>query len=119
LREVINDDEYLNGQFIKTVASRGGEIISVRGLSSAASAGSAACDHMHDWWFGNKLTGYVSMGVILEEETYGVKGGICYSMPCNIVDGKYQIVEGLEINEFSKEKIAKSEQELLGEKAVW
>lgn len=57
--------------------------------SSAASAAAAACEHMHDWWFGNQQGGYVSMGVISEQEHYGIPAGVCYSFPCNVVDGKW------------------------------
>ena len=66
LREVVNDDKYLNGEFISKVAKRGAEIISVMKKSSAASAAAACCEHMHDWWFGNQRGGLVSMGVIPE-----------------------------------------------------
>jgi malate/lactate dehydrogenase len=82
LRQVINDDAYLNGPFISTVAKRGAEIISVMKKSSAASAAAAACEHMHDWWNGNQRGGLVSMGVIPEESHYGIQTGICYSFPC-------------------------------------
>lgn len=102
LRQVVNDDAYLNGPFISKVAKRGAEIISVMKKSSAASAAAAACEHMHDWWFGNQQGGYVSMGVIPEESHYGITTGICYSFPCNIVDGEWKIVDGLEINDFSR-----------------
>jgi malate/lactate dehydrogenase len=87
LRQVVNDDAYLNGPFIKKVALRGAEIIKVMKKSSAASAAAAACEAMHDWWFGNQQGGWVSMGVILTKETYGVPAGICYSFPCNVVNG--------------------------------
>lgn len=72
LRQVVNDDAYLNGPFISKVAKRGAEIISVMKKSSAASAAAAACEHMHDWWYGNQQGGWVSMGVILEESHYGI-----------------------------------------------
>lgn len=86
--------------------------------SSAASAAAAACEHMHDWWHGNQQGGWVSMGVILEEPHYGIQAGICYSMPCNVVNGKWQIVEGLEINDFSRGKMAANEKELLEERKM-
>jgi len=89
LRQVVNDDAYLNGPFISKVAKRGAEIISVMKKSSAASAAAAACEHMHDWWYGNQQGGWVSMGVILEEPAYGIEAGICYSMPCNVVNGEW------------------------------
>jgi malate dehydrogenase len=112
LREVVNDDAYLKTEFIKKVASRGAEIISVMKKSSAASAAAAACEHMHDLWFGNQQGGWVSMGVIPDESHYGIDKGICYSYPCNIVDGEWKIVDGLEINQFSKEMMMKNEKEL-------
>jgi malate/lactate dehydrogenase len=112
LRGVVNDDEYLKGEFITKVAKRGAEIISVMDKSSAASAAAAACDHMHDWWFGNQLGGWVSMGVIVEGGKYGVDGDLCFSYPCNVRNGEWEIVEGLEINEFSRSKIEASMKEL-------
>ena len=118
LRQVVNDDAFLNGPFISKVAKRGAEIISVMKKSSAASAAAAACEHMHDWWFGNQLGGYVSMGVITDESPYGIDTGICYSYPCNIVNGEWTIVKGLEINAFSQERMKKNEKELLGERKM-
>ena len=82
LRQVVNDDAYLNGPFISKVAKRGAEIISVMKKSSAASAAAAACEHMHDWWYGNQQGGWVSMGVIPSEQHYGINNEICYSYPC-------------------------------------
>jgi len=118
LRQVINDDAYLKGPFISNVAKRGAEIISVMKKSSAASAAAAACEHMHDWWNGNQMGGWVSMGVIPEESHYGISTGICYSFPCYVVDGEWKIVDGLDINEFSKEKMIQNEQELLTERKM-
>lgn len=118
LRQVVNDDEYLNGPFISKVAKRGAEIISVMKKSSAASAAAAACEAMHDWWFGNQQGGIVSMGVIPDRSYYGVDPGICFSYPCNVVNGEWQIVEGLEINQFSQERISKNEKELLEERKM-
>jgi len=99
------DAEYSQGPFISKVAKRGAEIISVMNKSSAASAAAAACEHVHDWWCGNQQGGWVSMGVILEEETYGIQPGVCYSMPCNVVNGQWQIVQGLSIDEFSRARM--------------
>lgn len=118
VRDIVADDRYLNGEFISKVAKRGGEIISVMKKSSAASAAAAACDHMHDWWFGNQKGGIVSMGVITESSPYGINTGICYSYPCNVVDGEWKIVEGLAINDFSRDKIKKNEKELLDERKM-
>ena len=118
LRQVVNDDTYLNTEFISKVALRGAEIIKVMGKSSAASAAAAACEHMHDWWFGNQKGGWVSMGVISEKEHYGIAPGICYSFPCNVVNGEWKVVEGLSINDFSRKKMDENKQELLEERQM-
>jgi malate dehydrogenase len=118
LREVVADDAYLNGPFISKVAKRGAEIISVMKKSSAASAAAAACEHMHDWWFGNLQGGYVSMAVISEREVYGIPAGVCFSFPCNVVNGQWQIVEGLEVNDFSRKMIDANLKELLEERKM-
>mmetsp|Transcript_3430 Transcript_3430/g.5823 ORF Transcript_3430/g.5823 Transcript_3430/m.5823 type:complete len:94 (-) Transcript_3430:90-371(-) len=86
--------------------------------SSAASAAAAACEHMHDWWNGNLQGGWVSMGVIVEGGKYGVDGDLCYSYPCNVKNGEWEIVEGLEINDFSREKITASMNELIEERKM-
>jgi len=112
LRKVVNDDAFLNGPFISKVAKRGAEIISVMKKSSAASAAAAACEHMHDWWYGNQQGGWVSMGVIPETSQYGIDAGLCYSFPCNCVNGEWQIVQGIECNAFSQDKMKKNEKEL-------
>jgi malate dehydrogenase len=118
LREVVADDAYLNGPFISKVAKRGAEIISVMKKSSAASAAAAACEHMHDWWFGNQQGGIVSMAVITEKEVYGIPAGVCFSFPCTVKCGQWKIVEGLEINDFSREKINNNLKELLEERKM-
>eukprot|EP00355_Strombidium_rassoulzadegani_P003267 CAMPEP_0168612750 /NCGR_PEP_ID=MMETSP0449_2-20121227/3084_1 /TAXON_ID=1082188 /ORGANISM="Strombidium rassoulzadegani, Strain ras09" /LENGTH=298 /DNA_ID=CAMNT_0008653337 /DNA_START=177 /DNA_END=1073 /DNA_ORIENTATION=- len=118
LREVVNDDAFLNGPFISKVAKRGAEIISVMKKSSAASAAASACDHVHDWWYGNQQGGIVSMGVIPDKSYYGLDTGICYSYPCQCVDGEWKIVEGLKINQFSKDRMKKNEKELLEERKM-
>lgn len=95
------DNKWLDGEFIETVATRGKAIIDQCGKSSAASAAAAACEHMHDWWFGNQKGGYVSMGVITDKSPYGLDTDLCYSYPCNIDSkGEWTIVEGLKLNEF-------------------
>jgi len=119
LRQVVNDDAYLNGPFISKVAKRGAEIISVMKKSSAASAAAAACEHCHDWWYGNQMGGIVSMGVIPTESHYGIDSGICYSYPCNVdSNGDWKIIDGLEINGFSQERMKKNEKELLDERKM-
>ena len=118
LREVIKDDAFLNGPFIDRVAKRGAEIISVMKKSSAASAAAAACEHMHDWWFGNIQGGLVSMGVIPDKSYYGVTNDLCFSYPCQVVNGEWKIVEGLNMNEFSLAKLKANEKELLEERKM-
>jgi len=86
--------------------------------SSAASAAAAACEHTHDWWFGNQQGGFVSMGVISDGTHYGIPAGICYSFPCNVVNGQWQIVDGLSINEFSRKKMDANVKELLEERKM-
>lgn len=111
-------DEETYNAFITTVAQRGKEIIEVMGKSSAASAAAAICEHMHDWWFGNQIGGYVSMAVIVEGGKYGIDGDLCFSYPCNCKNGEWEIVEGLEINEFSLAKIKATEKELQEERQM-
>ena len=95
------DKEYLEGEFISKVAKRGAEIISVMDKSSCASAAAAICEHMHDWWYGNQIGGWVSMGVQVEGGKYGVDGDLVFSYPCNVdSNGDWSIVEGLELNDF-------------------
>ena len=84
LREVVNDEAYLNGPFLSKVQKRGAEIISVMGKSSAASAANAACDHVHDLWFGTKPGKYASFAVLSDGNTYGIPEGIMYSFPCEV-----------------------------------
>merc|ERR1712156_274018 len=102
--QVVNDDAYLDGPFLSKVQKRGAEIISVMGKSSAASAANAACDHVHDWWYGTtEAKGYVSMGVISDGNSYGIPEGIMYSFPCHIAPGgKYTVIDGLAVNDFSR-----------------
>lgn len=116
-KELYPDDETYNA-FIKKIAQRGKEIIDVCGKSSAASAAAAICEHMHDWWFGNQMGGWVSMGVIQEGGAYGVDGDLCFSYPCTVQDGEWKIVEGLEINDFSQAMIKATEKELQEERQM-
>ena len=116
-RGALADDEWVNGEFVSKVQKRGAEIISVMGKSSAASAANAICDHMHDWWFGTRPGKFVSMGVTSDGNTYGVPEGLIYSFPLRIENGKWKIVEGLEIDAFSRDKLDKTGAELIEEKA--
>jgi malate dehydrogenase len=103
-------------EFIPTVQQRGAAIIKARGASSAASAASAAIDHVHDWALGTTGDDWVSMAVA-SDGSYGVAPGIVYSYPVRCVRGDYQIVQGLEIDDFGREKMAFTENELLEERA--
>lgn len=109
------DAEWYTSTFIPTVQKRGAAIIEARGASSAASAASAAIDHMRDWALGTPAGTYVSMG-IPSDGSYGIEPGIIFGYPCTCKDGKYEIVQGLEIGELAKEKIAATEKELREER---
>ncbi|KAH9504730.1 Malate dehydrogenase, cytoplasmic [Bulinus truncatus] len=115
VREAINDDSYLKNDFIKTVQLRGAAVIKARKLSSAMSAAKAACDHMHDWFEGTKGDHWVSMGVI-SDGSYGIKEGLMFSYPVKIKDKKWEIVQGLSIDEFSSGMLKATEKELEEEK---
>lgn len=105
------DDAWLSDDFIPVVQQRGAAIINARGASSAASAGSAAIDHMRTWALGTAEGDWVSMS-IPSDGSYGIEEGIIYSYPCVCKDGKYEIVQGLEINEFSRARMDATKQEL-------
>lgn len=118
-RQVVNDNAYLEGPFISKVAKRGAEIISVMGKSSAASAAAAACDHVHDLWFGTVGNNWCNMGVISDGNAYGIPAGIMYSFPLRISPGgTWEIVNGLDINDFSRGKMDKTAKELLDERKM-
>lgn len=107
------DRDWYENDFIPTVQKRGAAIIEARGASSAASAASAAIDHIHDWVNGSK--GIVSMG-IPADGSYGVEEGIMFSYPVICKNGKYEIVQNLEIDEFSRERMKQTEDELRSER---
>jgi len=114
---VINDEEWLKGAFLKTVQSRGKAIIDARGKSSAASAASAAIDHVHTWATGKMTGDYVSMAVP-SDGSYGVPKGLIFSFPCRITSPwTYEIVQGLELNDYARAAIKKTADELLSERA--
>jgi len=110
------DDTWNKETFIPKVGKRGAAIIEARGLSSAASAANAAIDHMHDWWLGSKGE-WVTMGVP-SDGSYGIPEGVIFGYPCTTENGDYKIVQGLEIDAFSKEKIAGTLKELEEERAA-
>ena len=99
------DEAWITDTYIPTVATRGGAIIKARGASSAASAANATIDHMHDWL--NGTSDWVSMSVP-SDGSYGVTEGIVSSFPCTVADGAWSIVQGIDLNDFSKERIAAS-----------
>jgi len=109
------DHDWMSNEFIPVVQQRGAAIIKTRGASSAASAGSAAMDHLRSWALGTDEGDWVSMAVP-SDGSYGVKEGVVYSFPCVCVGGKYQIVQGLDINQFSQKKMDATEQELREER---
>ncbi|MFB7009059.1 MULTISPECIES: malate dehydrogenase [unclassified Streptomyces] len=113
--ELVNDEAWLADTFIPTVAKRGAAIIEARGASSAASAANAAIDHVHTWVNGTAAGDWTSMG-IPSDGSYGVPEGIISSFPVTTKDGKYEIVQGLDINEFSRTRIDASVQELIEER---
>ncbi len=113
--EVIGDDEWVEKQFIPAVQQRGAAIIEARGASSAASAASAAIDHVHDWVLGTPDGDWVSMG-IPSDGSYGVPEGLISSFPVTTSGGEYRIVQGLELDEFSRTRIDKSVAELSEER---
>ncbi len=111
----IDDQDWLENDFIPTVQKRGAAIIKARGLSSAASAANAAIDHMHDWAHGTPDGDWVSMG-IPSDGSYGVPEGIISSFPCTVTNGEYSIVQGLDVSDFSRGRIDASTAELVAER---
>jgi len=112
---VIDDQAWLEGDFIPTVQQRGAAIIEARGASSAASAANAAIDHVHDWMSGTPAGDWVSMGVP-SDGSYGVPEGLLCGFPVTCADGAYEIVQGLEIDDFSRARIDASVAELASER---
>src|SRR6478736_4901654 len=113
--EVVDDQAWLESDFIPTVAKRGAAIIEARGSSSAASAANAAIDHVYSWVNGTPEGDWVSAG-IPSDGSYGVPEGLISSFPVTTKDGRYEIVQGLDINEFSRTRIDASVQELTEER---
>ena len=111
----IDDQAWLEGDFIPTVQQRGAAIIEARGASSAASAANAAVDHVHDWVLGTPDGDWVSMAVP-SDGSYGVPEGLMSSFPMTCADGEWSIVQGLEIDDFSRARIDASVAELAEER---
>ena len=115
VKDSINDPAWNKDTFIPTVGKRGAAIIDARGLSSAASAANAAIDHMHDWVLGTNGK-WVTMGIPSKGE-YGIPAEVIYGFPVVCENGEYKMIEGLEIDEFSRERMTHTLNELLEEQA--
>src|SRR4051794_441953 len=113
--DVVDDQAWLEGEFIPTVQQRGAAIIEARGLSSAASAANAAIDHVHTWVHGTPEGDWVSVA-LPSDGSYGVPQGLVSSFPCRSVDGAWEIVAGLDISDFSRARIDASVAELAEER---
>jgi len=109
------EQDWYENDYIPTVQQRGAAIIKARGASSAASAANAAVDHMRSWALGTDEGDWVSMG-IYSDGSYGIQEGLIYSFPCTCKDGDWTIVQGLEVNDFSRGKMQATEQELAEER---
>jgi malate dehydrogenase len=112
VKTLINDPVWNNDVFLPTVGKRGAAIIEARGLSSAASAANAAIDHIHDWVLGS--ADWVTMGVP-SDGSYGIPNNIVFGFPCECKGGSFKIVQGIEIDDYSREKINKTLKELTDE----
>ena len=113
--ELVDDQEWLENDFIPTVQKRGAAIIEARGASSAASAANAAIDHVHDWVLGTPAGDWVSMAIPSVGD-YGVPEGIISSFPVTTSGGSFEVVQGLELNEFSRARIDATANELVEER---
>jgi malate dehydrogenase len=113
--EVVNDQAWLDGEYIPTVAKRGAAIIKARGSSSAASAANAAIDHVRDWVQGTPAGDWVSMAVP-SDGSYGVPEGLISSFPCTCSGGEWSIVQGLALDDYSRARIDASVAELVEER---
>ncbi|ERP92483.1 MAG: malate dehydrogenase [Alcanivoracaceae bacterium] len=109
------EQDWYEGTYIPEVQQRGAAIIKARGASSAASAANAAVDHMRSWALGTAEGDWVSMG-IYSDGSYGIQEGLIYSYPCTCKDGDWTIVQGLEVNDFSRSRMQATEQELAEER---
>jgi malate dehydrogenase len=108
---MINDQQWLESNFIPTIQKRGAAIIDARGLSSAASAANAAMDHVRNWVNGTPDGDWVSMG-IPSDGSYGIPEGLMYGFPVTCKDGQYSIVKGIDISDFSRSKMQATQKEL-------
>jgi malate dehydrogenase len=108
---LINDQAWIENQFIPVIQKRGAAIIEARGLSSAASAANAAMDHVRDWIYGTREGDWVSMG-IPADGSYGIAEGVIYGYPVTCKGGRYEIVKGIDISDFSRARMQATLQEL-------
>jgi malate dehydrogenase len=108
---MIDDQAWLENTFIPVIQKRGAAIIDARGLSSAASAANAAMDHMRSWIHGTRDGDWVSMG-IPSDGSYGIPEGVIYGYPCTCKNGRYRIVKGLDVSDFSRARMAATLKEL-------
>jgi malate dehydrogenase len=115
--ELVGDPDWVEGTFIPTVAKRGAAVIEARGASSAASAANAAIDHMRTWALGTASGDWASMAVV-SDGSYGVPEGLISSFPVTTDSGRYEIVPGLDIDDYSRGKIDASAAELADERAA-
>jgi malate dehydrogenase len=113
--DAVGDESWIADEFIPTVAKRGAAIIDARGASSAASAANAAIDHVHDWVLGTPDGDWASMG-IPSDGSYGIAEGVIAGHPCTCANGEYTVVEGLEVTDFSRERIDATVAELREER---
>jgi malate dehydrogenase len=113
--DAVQDDNWLKNEFVSTVQKRGAAVIAARKLSSAMSAAKAICDHLKDWHFGTQPGEFTSMGVV-SDGSYGIDQGLVYSFPMNIQNGQAKIVPGLEIDDFSRDKMDATQKELMEER---
>jgi malate dehydrogenase len=109
--------EWYEQEFIQTVQRRGATVIEARGKSSAASAANAAIDHMRTWLFGTPPDDWVSMAIPCKGE-YGMSEGVVFSFPVTVRDGKWEVVRGLKLDEFSQSRLRLTERELLTEREM-
>lgn len=113
--QAINNNAWLNGEFLETIQKRGAAVIAARKMSSAMSAAKAAGDHMRDWFLGTKPGQWVSMGV-LSDGSYDIPKDIVFSFPVTVKDKKFEIVQGLKISEFARSKLDITANELKEER---
>ncbi|HEX4282299.1 MAG TPA: malate dehydrogenase [Solirubrobacteraceae bacterium] len=115
--DVVSDQEWLENDFIPTVQKRGTAVIEARGASSAASAANAAVDHVHDWVLGTPDGDWVSMG-IPSDGSYGIDEGVIAGVPVTCSGGSYQVVQGLDLNDFSRSRLDVTVKELKDEREM-